>query len=91
MAEKINLVADFTEPFIEDNSWNRTKQVNIEAFSLKGYSRGVLKTISYVPPCNWSHEVVKKINENMVQTFNFYKEFDDNFKNYKLEHCFIKR
>ena len=91
MIEKINLVADFTKPFIDGSSYDRTQQVNIEAFNSSGYSRGILKTISYISPWDWSNDKAKKITDDMQQTFNFYKAIDEDFKNYKLEKCLIKR
>lgn len=89
--EKINLIADFTEPFIDDNGWDRRQHVNVEAFDLNGYSRGVLKEIPYISPWDWTSETARKITEDMVDTFKFYKENDKDFSNYELNHTYIRK
>lgn len=87
--EKINLVADFTKPFIDNNGWDRRKYINIEAFALNGYSRGILKEIPYISPWDWTIETTQKINKDMVDTFKLYKENDKEFVGYELNHTYI--
>lgn len=89
--EKINLIADYTKPFISDTGWDRRKYVNVEAFGLNGYSRGILKEIPYISPWDWTSETVQKITEDMVDTFNFYKKNDEDFADYELNHAFIRK
>lgn len=89
--EKINLLADFTEPHTSANGWDRRKYVSIEAFALNGYSRGVLKEIPYISPWDWTSETAHKITEGMVDTFNFYKANDKEFSNYELNHTYIRK
>ena len=89
--EKINLIADFTRPFIEDNGWNRQQYINIEAFALNGYSRGVLKEIPYISPWDWTSETAKKVLDDMADTFNLYKAIDKDFSDYELNGTYIRK
>ena len=87
--EKINLIADFTRPFTSTDGWDTRKYINVEAFSLNGYSRGVLKEIPYISSWDWTSETTQKINKDMIDTFNFYKENDKEFVNYEINHTYI--
>lgn len=89
--EKINLIADFTQPSTSNNGWDERKYINIEAVAINGYSRGVLKEILYISPLEWTSETSQKINKDMIDTFNFYKANDKDFADYELNHTYIRK
>lgn len=89
--EKINLIADFTEPFIDDIGRTGRQYVNIEAVALNGYGRGILKEIPYIDPQKLTGETAQKVFDDMLSTFNFYKENDKYFSDYELNHTYIRK